>query len=76
MTVTVKELTVKVTCRVGLGNLKMPKNVKDQLIEAAENIDEIGISGTSEYEYARDWLVKNIKESDSMDWDAEIEEIE
>lgn len=76
MTVTVKELTVKVTYRVGLGNLKMPKNVKDQLIEAAENSDEIGISGTSEYEDARDWLVKNIKESDSMDWDAEIEEIE
>ena len=73
--VTIKDLTVKVTYRVGLGDVEMPQEVYDQINEAAENGDEISISGMSEYPEALQWLSDNIRERDCMDWEAEIEEM-
>ena len=72
---TVKDLTVKVTYHVGLGDVEMPQEVYDQINEAAENGDEISISGMSEYPEALQWLSDNIREGDCMDWVAEIEDI-
>jgi hypothetical protein len=73
--ITVKDLTVKVTYRVGLGDVEIPQEVYDQINEAAENGDEISISGMSEYPEALQWLSDNIRESDCMDWVAEIEDV-
>lgn len=70
----VKELTVKVTYRVGLGDVEMPKKVYKQLAEAYDNGDEIDSSGM-EYAEAAEWLSNNIKEADCMDWEAELEEL-
>lgn len=73
--ITVKDLTVKVTYRVGLGDVEMPQEVYDQINEAADNGDEITISGMSEYPKALQWLSDNIHEGDCMDWIAEIEDV-
>lgn len=72
--ITVKDLTVKVTYRVGLGDVEMPEKVFEQIMEAAENCDEIDPSGM-QYADAGEWLSNNIREGDCMDWSAEIEEI-
>lgn len=72
---TVNDLTVKVTYRVGLGQVEMPGKVYEQLVEAAESGDEIE-SHSEEYTDAAEWLSNNIREADCMDWNAEIEEID
>lgn len=71
----VKDLTVKVTYKVGLGNVEIPENVYDQLLEAYYSNEEIDTSEIEKME-AAEWLSNNIKESDCMDWKAEIEELE
>ena len=73
--VTIKDLTVKVTYRVGLGKVEMPEKVHQQLLEASENGDEIEMGGISKYPDAYEWLSDNIRERDCMDWTAEIEEV-
>ena len=73
--VTIKDLTVKVTYRVGLGEVEMPEKVHQQLLEASENGDEIEMGGISKYSDAYEWLSDNIRERDCMDWEAEIEEV-
>ncbi len=73
--VTIKDLTVKVTYRVGLGEVEMPEKVHQQLLEASENGDEIEMGGISKYPDAYEWLSDNIRERDCMDWEAEIEEV-
>jgi len=72
---TVKDLTVEVKYRVGLGDVEMPQKVYDQLIEATENGDVIDPSGMLKYPEASEWLSDNIRERDCMDWECEIEEI-
>jgi hypothetical protein len=73
--VTIKDLTVKVTYRVGLGEVEMPEKVHQQLLEVSENGDEIEMGGISKYPEAYEWLSDNIRERDCMDWEAEIEEV-
>jgi hypothetical protein len=73
--VTIKDLTVKVTYRVGLGEVEMPEKVHQQLLEASENGDEIEMGGISKYPDAYEWLSDNIRERDCMDWSAEIEDV-
>lgn len=69
----VKQLTVKVTYTVGLGDFDMPEDIYNKLVEASENfktIDGESIDDVSE------WLGDNIKERDAMEWSFEIEEID
>jgi hypothetical protein len=73
--VKIKDLTVKVTYRVGLGEVEMPEEVHQQLLEASQNGDEIEMGGISKYPDAYEWLSDNIRERDCMDWSAEIEEV-
>lgn len=73
--VTIKDLTVKVTYRVGLGEVEMPEKVHQQLLEASENGDEIEMNGISKYPDAYEWLSDNIHEHYCMDWEAQIEEV-
>lgn len=71
----VKNLSVQVTYRVGLGEVNMPQKVYAQLIEAFESGAEIDPCDNRKYADAADWLSNNIKEGDCTDWSAEIEEI-
>ena len=73
--ITVKDLTVKVTYRVGLGDVEMPQEVYDQINEAMDNGDEIDPTGMPKYPKAAEWLSDNIREGDCMDWSAEVEDI-
>lgn len=71
----VKDLTVKVTYRVGLGEVEMPEKVHQQLLEASENDEEIEMCGISKYPEAYEWLSANISERDCMYWVAKIEDV-
>lgn len=70
----VKDLTVKVSYRVSYGDVKMPKDVFNQLIKAQEHGDEIEMGGISKYPEAYEWLSNNIEERDCIDWSAEIDD--
>ena len=72
----VEDLSIKVTYNVGLGNVKMPKKVYKQLLLASEKFKEIDPTLLEDdFRAAADWLRENIKESDCMDWVAEVDEI-
>jgi hypothetical protein len=72
----VDDLTIKVTYKVGLAELEMPKEVYEQLLLASEKWHEIDPSRLEkDYRDAADWLHENIKEGDCMDWVAEVDEI-
>lgn len=70
----VEDLWVKVTYEVRLGDLKMPKKAFEETIEAAENGDTIDMS-SMDYRESYDWLSNHIKESDCIEWEAEIIDI-
>lgn len=72
---TVKDLTVEVKYRVGLGNVEVPDDVFEQLVEAADNWDRIDPTMMNKYVEAAEWLTENIRERDCMDWECEIEDI-
>jgi len=72
---TVKDLTVEVKYRVGLGNVEVPDDVFEQLVEAADNWDRIDPTMMNKYVEAAEWLTENIRERDCMDWEYEIEDI-
>lgn len=71
----VEDLTVKVTYKVGLGDLEIPKNVYEQLQSAFNEGKELDPSDTRFYPEAALWLSDNIKERDCMEWSAEVEEL-
>jgi hypothetical protein len=72
----VEDLTIKVTYKVGLGNIEMPEEVYKQLWIASEKWAEIDPTMLQkDYREAADWLHENIKEADCMDWVAEVEDI-
>ncbi len=73
--VKVKELTIEVTYRVGYGEVEMPENVYNQLVEASEKGHKLEMGRSDRYTEALNWLSNNIKEADSMDWEADVEEI-
>lgn len=73
--VIVNNLSVRVTYKVGLGNIEMPEDVREQLIQAAENCDEIEMNGMQEYPEAYEWLSNNIREGDCFAWIAEIDDV-
>jgi hypothetical protein len=67
----IKDLTVKVTYEVGLGDLEMPKEVYKQLLRASERGDDIKMN-SMKYSSAESWLSENIRERDCMEWKVEI----
>jgi|1_EtaG_2_1085319.scaffolds.fasta_scaffold10939_3 hypothetical protein len=74
MSKTVKKLTVSVTYKVGLGDLKIPDNIYEQLLEAHDNGNEIDPLTLLDADLG-DWLLDNIRERDCMEWDCEIDDI-
>lgn len=72
----IEDLWVKVTYEVRLGDLEMPKKVFDEITEANEKCRDIDtMGGLDEYTNASEWLSKEIREEDCMEWKAEIIEI-
>ena len=62
----IKDLTIKVTYRVGLSDVEVPDKVYDELAKA---YDEGGYvpEGDDELENANEWLLDNIRQEDAMD---------
>ena len=71
---TVKDLSVTVKYKVGLGNIKMPEKVYKQIVEAAEKGNTIQGTGLK-YSDAAEWLSDNIKERDCFEWETEIDDV-
>ena len=71
---TIKYLNVKVTYKVGLGNIEVSDKVFKQLNEIAEKGLEIDGMGM-DYTEASEWLRDNIRERDCCDLNYEIEEL-
>jgi hypothetical protein len=72
MSKTVKKIGLTITYKVGYGNVKMPKEVYEQLLRAAENGDEIEMH---KYPDVADWMSSNVSERDCFDWKAEIDSV-
>jgi len=68
----VKKLSVTVTYKVGLGNVKVPKEVYEELVKAAEKGDEIEMH---KYPEAAEWMTSNVRERDCFDWNVQIDEL-
>ena len=68
---TIKDLRVTVKYTVGYGNLEVPDDVYEQLM----NNSEFSCTDFDRGE-AMDWLADNIREEDAMDWEYEIDDIE
>lgn len=71
-----KDLKVKVTYEVGLGNLDIPKEALEQMEDAYENCKDLDGFGYDKYNEAREWLNSNIQESDCCDIEYEIIEMD
>lgn len=71
----IKNISVTVTYKVGLGGLNVPEDVFKQLNEIHDKGIEVDGSDMK-YTEALEWINKNIKERDCMDWSCEIEELE
>ena len=71
----IKDLTIKVTYRVGLSDVEVPDKVYDELAKA---YDEGGYvpEGDDELENANEWLLDNIRQEDAMDWEFEIDDFQ
>lgn len=68
---TIKKIDVKVTYRVGLGNLKVSDEAFKELIEIEDKGIELDGTGI-DYPEANEWLRDNIKEGDCCDIEYEI----
>lgn len=80
---TIKNIQVKVTYTVGYGNLVVPDNVYDALVEFYDNNggiipdpDTCFLNGDKKLGCASEWLADNIKEADAFDWNYEIENMD
>lgn len=74
----INNINVKVTYYVGLGNIKAPIEVINQLEDAAENFKTLNLDTRDDdsYRLATEWLIDNIKERDCCDWECEIEDMD
>lgn len=78
----IKGLTVEVTYRVSLGNVKVPNKVYDALSQCYDEggevpmPDECTITGREKLTETARWLSDNIRQDDATDWEFEIEDFE
>lgn len=78
----IKDLKIKVTYVVGLGDVTVPDDVYDALSQFYDEggevpmSDECFIQGRKELGCASEWITDNINESDAMNWEYEITEFE
>lgn len=70
----VETLDIKVTYKVGLGNVEMPENIYYKLLEKCNKGDEIEMGAIGDEDVMR-WINNNIEENDCYEWEAEIKDI-
>ena len=73
---TIKNLSVDVTFSVDLRDVEVPDEVKNQLLEAHRNLDDIDSNITEGYDDANDWLVDNLRINDGFDFKCGIYNME
>lgn len=79
---TIKDLTIKMTYRVGLGNIEVSDEVYNALADCYDRGGDVpmpdgcSITGHPELAEAAEWLIDNIQQIDAMDWEFEIEDFE
>lgn len=75
---TIQNISVTVKYTVSLGNIEdVPQEVYNELMEAFEDGYEINpMSPRNRYTEAGEWLAANIKESDCMEWECEIDDLD
>ena len=71
----IKDLTIKVTYRVGLGNVEVPDEVYNELAKAYDEGGDVP-EWDDELEDANEWLLGNIRQEDAMDWEFEIDDFQ
>lgn len=72
--ITIKNISVKTTFKVGIGGLKVSRKVYHQLKEMEKN--DITFDGTSDrYPEANQWLVENVRLADCHDVEYEIKSL-
>lgn len=75
----IKDLTVQVTYRVGLGNLEVSDNIYNGLIKIAHRVsisdDEANMTKDKDVQAAFEWLTDNIRENDAMSLEYEIDDL-
>lgn len=72
----IKDIRVKVTYEVGLGGLNATEQELNQLKELFLNGKELDGMGHDKFNEAREWLNKEIMESDCCELNYEIEDLE
>ena len=68
---TIEDLSVKVTYHVSLGDIEVPDEIYEQLMNNSEFS-----SDDMENAEAFDWLGDNISEDDALNWTFEVDNIE
>lgn len=71
----IKDLTIKVTYRVGLSDVEVPDKVYDELAKAYDEGGDVP-EWDDELENANEWLLDNIRQEDAMDWEFEIDDFQ
>jgi len=71
----VNDLIAIVSYRVELEDVNLPDEVYNEMKAAQNNGDDIDPT-KSKYPKAAQWLLDNIKEGDSTDWEVELEHVE
>ena len=74
----IKSLTVKMTYRVELVNVKVPDAVYDSLAKCYDGSGDVPNPYESDEDSAEasEWLSDNIREADALEWEYEIEDFE
>ncbi len=77
---TIKDLTVRMVFRVGIGNVEVTDAIFNGLNKISEegsySDDDMNRTKDNEILSAWDWLVSNINSDDAMDTEYEIEDLE
>lgn len=71
----IKDLTIKVTYRVELGNVEVSDEVYNELAKAYDEGGDVP-EWDDELENAKEWLSDNIREADAMEWEYEIDDFQ
>lgn len=71
----IKDLTIKVTYRVGLSNIEVSDEVYNELAKAYDEGGDVP-EWDDELENANEWLLDNIRQADAMYWEYEIDDFQ
>lgn len=76
---TINDITVKVTYTVSLGSIEVDDEIYEAICNSYDNNLQLGSDcfiGEIDAVEASEWLNDHIRESDAMDWEYEIEDLD